>query len=177
MEFQTDKALPVLRRTPATSRVLLADLPAAWTQANEGPGTWSPYDVVGHLIQGERAAWVPRVEHMLEHGEGEEFVPFDREAMFAASRGKSLADLLEEFSRERARSLERLAALDLGEADFDRRGTHPVYGAVTVRQLLATWVVHDLTHIAQIVRVLARQYTQAVGPWVAYLPILKPWGS
>ena len=174
MEFQFDDALPILRRTPAVLRDLLTDLPDAWTTAVEGPGTWSPYDVVGHLIQGERHDWVPRVEHLLEHGDAVAFPPFDREAMFAASRGIPLAALLDTFAEVRTASLRRLDDLRLTTADLARRGRHPEFGAVTLAQLLSTWVAHDLGHLGQVVRVMARQYGDAVGPWRAYLSVMGP---
>jgi len=174
VEFQFDDALPVLRRTPAVLRALLVELPGPWIDATEGPGTWSPFDVVGHLIHGERTDWVPRVEHILLHGDAVPFPVFDREAMFAASKGLSLAELLDTFGRLRAESLERLAALGLRDADLARRGRHPEFGVVTLGQHLATWVAHDLSHISQVVRVMARQYSTAVGPWRAYLSILGP---
>jgi hypothetical protein len=173
MEFRFDDALAVLRRTPAVLRTLLADAPAAWTTVTEGPGTWSPYDVVGHLVHGERTDWVPRIEHLLEHGDAVPFPPFDREAMFSASRGRSLTELLDTFDRLRSESLGRLAALRLTDADLARRGRHPEFGVVTLGQHCATWVAHDLSHVSQIVRVMARQYTDAVGPWRAYLSILQ----
>jgi len=172
VEFRLGNALPVLQRTPAVLRALLLDLPDPWTGATEGAGTWSPFDVVGHLIHGERTDWVPRVEHMLRHGDVVPFPPFDREAMFASSSGHSLEDLLDTFDRLRTDSLKRLVELGLTDADLARRGTHPEFGVVTMSQHLATWVAHDLGHIAQIVRVMARQYTEAVGPWRAYLSIL-----
>ena len=172
MEFRFDDALPVLRRTPAVLSSLLADLPAHWTGATEGPGTWSPFDVVGHLIHGERTDWVPRVEHMLRHGDTVPFTPFDREGMFAESRGASLSELLATFARLRTESLSRLAALELTDADLSRRGRHPEFGVVTLGQHLATWVAHDLGHVGQVVRVMARQYSEAVGPWRVYLSIL-----
>jgi hypothetical protein len=157
MEFRFDEALPVLRRTPAVVRDLLLDLPERWTHAREGPGTRSPFDVVGHLIHGERTDWVPRVEHILRHGDGVPFPSFDREAMFTASQALSLAELLDTFGRLRSQNLERLTALGLTEADLDRNGRHPEFGLVTMRQHLATWVAHDLGHVSQIVRVMARQ--------------------
>ena len=172
MNFRFADALPVLRRTPVVLRELLLDLPATWTGATEGPATWSPFDVVGHLIHGERTDWIPRIEHMLQHGDTVPFQPFDRVAMFEESSGLSLAELLDTFGRLRAESLDRLAALGLTDADLARCGTHPEFGVVTVSQQLATWVAHDLGHIAQIVRVMARQYTEAVGPWRAYLSVL-----
>ena len=174
MEFRFDEAIPILRRTPAVLRDLLQDLPATWINSREGPSSWSPFDVVGHLIHGERTDWVPRVEHILRHGDSVTFTPFDREAMFEASKGRTLDDLLDEFARLRRENLARLDALGLAEADLDRRGRHPEFGVVTMRQHLATWVAHDLGHISQVVRVMARQYTDAVGPWTAYLSILGP---
>lgn len=174
MDFRFDDALPVLRRTPAVLRSLLLDLPAPWIGATEGPGTWSPFDVVGHLIHGERTDWMPRVEHMLRHDDAVPFPAFDREAMFAASKGLSLSQLLDTFGRLRTESLDRLAALGLTDADLARRGRHPEFGVVTMGQHLATWVAHDLSHVGQTVRVMARQYSTAVGPWRAYLSILRP---
>jgi hypothetical protein len=173
MEFRFEEALPVLRRTPSVLRVLLLELPAAWTEATEGPATWSPFDVVGHLIHGERTDWVPRVEHMLRHGDSVVFPVFDREAMFSASKGRSLSELLDTFERLRTESLTRLGELKLTDADLARQGRHPEFGVVTMRQHLATWVAHDLGHIRQVVRVMARQYSDAVGPWRAYLSILR----
>ena len=170
--FRFDDALPILQRTPGTLRVLLQDLADPWVTATEGPATWSPFDIVGHLIHGERADWVPRVEHVLAHGDAVPFPPFDREAMFDESRGRSLAALLDAFAKARADSLDRLAALALTDADLDRTGRHPEFGVVTLRQHLATWVAHDLGHVAQVVRVMAKQYTEEVGPWRAYLSIL-----
>lgn len=174
MEFRLDEALSVLRHTPSALRALLLELPDTWTKATEGPGTWSPFDVVGHLIHGERTNWVPRLEHMLRYSETVPFPAFDREAMFAASRGLSLSELLDTFDHLRTESLNRLATLDLTDADLARRGRHPEFGVVTVGQQLATWVAHDLSHIAQVARVMARQYSEAVGPWRAYLSILGP---
>lgn len=174
MEFRFDDALPVLQRTPTVLRALLLDLPSPWIEADEGSGTWSPFDVVGHLIHGERTDWMPRVEHLLRHGDTVPFPAFDREAMFAASKGLSLGELLETFARLRAESLNRLATLGLRDADLARRGRHPEFGVVTLGQHLATWVAHDLSHVSQIVRVMARQYSASVGPWRAYLSILGP---
>ena len=174
MDFKFEAALPVLRRTPAVVRGLLSDLPSSWTDAVEGPNTWSPFDVVGHLIHGERADWIPRVEHLLRHGDAVPFPPFDREAMFEASKGQSLGELLDTFAQLRADGLQRLDALGLTDADLSRHGRHPEFGVVTLGQHLSTWVAHDLGHISQIVRVMARQYTDAVGPWRAYLSILNP---
>lgn len=173
MEFRFDEALPVLERTPSVLRPLLLGLPEPWVVANEGPGTWTPYDVVGHLIHGERSDWIPRVEHILQHGETVPFAPFDREAMFVESQGRSLEELLDTFEALRIRSLDRLRELGLTAADLARRGTHPAFGTVTMSQLLATWVAHDLGHLSQVVRVMARRYARAVGPWSAYLSIIR----
>ena len=172
MEFRFDDALPVLRRTPEVVRSLLRDLPETWTRATEGPGTWSPFDVVGHLIHGERTDWIPRVEHLLRHGDAVAFPVFDREAMFEASQGIALPELLDTFDRLRRESLARLRELQLTDADLARRGRHPELGVVTLGQHLSTWVAHDLGHVRQIARVMARQYTEAVGPWKAYLSVL-----
>ena len=168
-----DEAVAILARTPGTLDALLCNLPDAWIVANEGGETWSPFDVVGHLIHGERADWVPRARIILEHGEARAFDPFDRFAQFAESEGRTLASLLDEFATLRQQSLRDLAALRVTDADLDRRGRHPAFGAVTLGQLLATWVAHDLDHVVQISRVLARQYSDEVGPWRAYLRIIS----
>lgn len=173
MEFRLDDAVPVLRRTPAVMRELLLDLPERWTRATEGTGTWSPFDIIGHLIHGERTDWVPRVEHILRHGDSVPFTPFDREAMFTASAGLSLPELLDIFAELRAANMDRLVSFRLTESDLARRGLHPALGVVTMAQHLATWVAHDLTHIHQVVRVMAEQYSDAVGPWRAVLSVLR----
>jgi hypothetical protein len=172
VEFDLRVAIPVLERTPATLRTLLEGLPSAWTDANEGPDTWSPFDIVGHLIQGERTDWIPRARMILEEGRSRAFEPFDRFAQFRDSEGKSLAELLDEFERLRAQSLATLKGWQLTDTQLALEGEHPVFGAVTLRQLLATWTAHDVGHLAQISRVMARQYRDAVGPWRAYLPIM-----
>ncbi len=172
MNFSFDDALPILRRTPAVLRALLWDLPDSWTSGTEGPDTWSPFDIVGHLIHGERTDWIVRTQVLLAYGETRPFTPFDRFAQFEASRGKRLRELLDTFAELRAANLIRLESLGLTPEDLDRRGRHPELGPVTLGDLLATWVAHDLSHIAQIARVMGRQYTEAVGPWRAYLPML-----
>ena len=172
MNFDLAASIPILERTPATLRALLAGLPDPWITATEGPGTWSPYDVVGHLIHGERADWIPRTEHILAHGDAVPFPPFDREAMFTASQGRTLAELLDTFAELRRASLARLAELRLTEAQLDRPGRHPALGAVTLRQHLACWTVHDLSHLAQVARVMAKRHRDDVGPWREYLPFL-----
>jgi hypothetical protein len=174
MDYRLEEALPVLRRTPGVLRSLLSGLPATWTDATEGPGTWSPFDVLGHLIHGERTDWVPRVEHILRHGDAVPFPPFDREAMFVASNGLSLAELLDTFERLRGESLARLSDLHLTDEDLTRRALHPGLGPVTMGHHLSSWVVHDLGHVAQVVRVMAKQYSDAIGPWTAYLSIVGP---
>ena len=173
MEFQLDHATEILRRTPATLNSLLRHLPEEWLLATEGPESWSPFDVVGHLIHAEEADWIPRARVILEHGEGRAFEPFDRHAMFEKARGKAIGDLLDDFERLRGESLKRLEEMSLTPEMLGRRGTHPELGAVTLGQLLSTWVVHDLGHIGQVVRVMAKQYGEAVGAWEAYLPVLR----
>ena len=174
MRFDLAMALPVLERTPRVLRELLDGLPQEWIQATEGPDTWSPFDVVGHLIHGERTDWLPRTEIIVREGESRPFPPFDRVAMFEASRGRSLAELLTPCAELRAPTRERRRALALREEDLRRRGRHPELSSVTLDQHLATWVAHDLSHIGQIVRVMGRAYTEEVGPWGAYLPMLAP---
>ncbi len=176
MDFTLDLAIPVLERTPRVLHALLDDLPEPWWSATEGPDTWSAFDVVGHLIHGERTDWMPRVEHLLAHGEAITFTPFDRFAQFEASKGKTLAELLDTFTTLRAENLRRLRALGLGPADFRKTGRHPEFGRVTLGQHLSTWVAHDLDHLMQIERVMARQYEEAVGPWRQYLRIIGPGG-
>ncbi len=172
MLFTLDDAFTLLPRTPHVLRALLSDLPERWTTATEGAGTWSPFDVLGHLIHGEQTDWIPRLEHILQHGDTLPFPPFDREAMFDASKGRALPELLDTFDAERRRSLARLRELSVTSADLGRPGRHPAFGQVALGQHLSTWVVHDLTHINQISRTLAAQYAEAVGPWRAYLSIL-----
>ncbi|HRC84968.1 MAG TPA: DinB family protein [Thermoanaerobaculia bacterium] len=170
--FELDEALAVLERTPAVLAALLAGLQEGWIQATEGEGTWSPYDVVGHLIHGERTDWVPRARQILV-GDNRPFEPFDRTAQFQESAGRSLGELLAELAELRRENLAALAAMRLDEQDLSRQGLHPELGEVTLAQLLATWVVHDLDHVAQISRTLAKRYGEATGPWSAYLSILS----
>jgi hypothetical protein len=171
--FVMDEAIAVLARTPGVLDALLRGLPDAWLQAHEGGKTWSPFDVVGHLIHGERTDWVPRARIILERGESRAFDKFDRFAQFAASEGRTLASLLDEFAALRQQNLRDLAALNISDADLDRRGRHPELGVVTLRQLLATWTAHDLDHIVQIARVIGKQYSDEVGPWRAYLRVIS----
>ena len=172
MDFDLIASIAVLERTPLTLRAMLDGLPAVWTDATEGPETWSPYVIVGHLIHGERTDWIPRAQMILAQGAERRFTPYDRFAQFRESEGKSLADLLDEFARLRAENLATLAGWRLTASQLDLKGEHPEFGAVTLRQLLATWVAHDLGHIAQTARVMAKQYRDAIGPWRAYLPIV-----
>lgn len=172
MTFKLQDSLALLENTPAALNALLRPLPEAWAQQNEGGDTWSPFDIVGHLIHGELTDWMPRLRTILEHGEARAFDPFDRNAQFEASRGQSLVQLLDRFAALRLENVAALRALRLQPADFDRRGRHPALGPVTLGQLVATWAVHDLTHLHQLARVLANQYRDAVGPWSAYLGVL-----
>lgn len=172
MDYQYDEAVALLGRTPATLAALLRGLPEAWATATEGPDTWSARDIVGHLLHGEEADWTPRARIILEHGEQRPFDTFNRTAMFEQYRDASLDQLLAAFEQARARSLAELGALSITPERLALRGTHPALGTVTLGQLLATWVAHDLNHIGQVVEVLARQYGEAVGPWRQYLAIL-----
>ena len=171
-DFDLNEAVAVLERTPDVLSTLLNGLPDSLIRATEGEGTWSPYDVIGHLIHGEHTDWIPRAQHILA-GKTEPFEKFDRNAQFTASAGKSLPELLDEFANLRKQNLATLKDLNLSGADFTRTGMHPELGAVTLGQLLATWVVHDLDHIGQVARVLAKYHSNNVGPWTAYLSILS----
>ncbi|MBL8860415.1 MAG: DinB family protein [Planctomycetes bacterium] len=170
--FSVPDSITILERTPAVLRGLLAGLPEGWTTCAEGPRTWSAFDVVGHLIHGEQADWIPRLRRIREHGTRRAFDPFDRYAQDRDSVGKSLAQLLDEFAGLRRASLEALHAERLTARDLGLRGLHPALGEVTLQNLLATWVVHDLGHLAQVARVLAKRYESEVGPWREYLPVL-----
>lgn len=173
MDFELQHAKEILGHTPSTLNSLLRELPDAWLVRNEGPETWSPQDIVGHLIHGEETDWIPRAKIILEDGEARAFEPFDRTAMFEKSKGKSIAELLDSFAALRRESLHELDKMNLTPALLEKRGKHPELGVVTMKQLLATWVVHDLSHVRQIVRVMAKQYGDNVGPWRAFLSILK----
>jgi len=173
MRHNLEHTVALLTRTPAVLNALLRDLPDAWTTRNEGEDTWSPFDVVAHLIHGERTDWMPRVRTLLQHGESRAFEPFVRGGHVEESKGKTLEQMLDQFARLRSESLDDLRALNLQPADLDRRGRHPAFGVVTLSQLLSTWATHDLTHLHQISRVMASQYRDAVGPWIAYLGVLQ----
>jgi uncharacterized damage-inducible protein DinB len=171
MSFELNRGMLILERTPAVLRTLLGGLPDDWTMPNEGGESWSPFNVVGHLIDGERSDWIPRSRILLNR-EPRPFEPFNRFTHLTATRGKSLAELLDTFEQLRRANLGTLAEWKITDHQLELTGTHPELGQVTLRELLATWVVHDLGHIGQIVRVMARQYDQEVGPWKAYLPVL-----
>ena len=167
-----DDVVAILERAPASLSALLDGLPETWVRATEGEGTWSPYDVIGHLIHGERTDWIPRARHILT-GDRRPFEPFDRTAQLRESEGKSLHELLATFADIRRENVATLAGMNLTDEDLERTGLHPELGEVTLGQLLAAWVVHDLDHVAQIARTMAKVYTEATGPWSVYLSILK----
>ena len=167
-----ERSLDSLARTPAVLRALLEGLEEPWLRADEGANTYSAYDVVGHLIHGEDTDWIPRVEHLLRHGETQPFVPFEREGMRERFAKMTMAELLALFERRRAESLARLRSLALTNADLERRGRHPELGSVTLHELISTWVVHDLAHLAQVTRVLAKHRAPEIGPWKAYFRVL-----
>lgn len=173
MEHNLEETTALLARTPRVLDALLRGLPEAWIRGNEGAGSWSPFEVVAHLIHTERANWIPRARVILEFGDTKAFEPFDREGNFGESQRKTLEQLLDEFARLRAESLQQLRAMKLHPPDLERKGRHPALGAVTLSQLLATWAAHDLTHLHQISRVMAVQYREAVGSWNKYLGVMQ----
>jgi hypothetical protein len=173
VEFRLGDTISLLGRTPGAFNALLRSLPEIWTLRNEGEKTWNAFDIVGHLIHGERTDWMPRARIILQFGEGRTFDRFDRWAQERESQGNSLDQLLDEFSALRSKNLADLQALNLQPADLDRRGRHPALGVVTLSELLATWAAHDLTHLHQISRVMAHQYREQVGPWNDYLGVMK----
>ena len=172
MDFDLEAGSEILARTPHILSVMLAGLPTAWTDATEGPDTWSPYVIIGHLIHGERTDWIPRARIILEQGPDRRFTPYDRFAQLRESEGKSLDTLCAEFAQLRMENLRTLAEWQLDDAQLSLSGEHPALGGVTLRQLLAAWVAHDLAHVAQIARVMAKQYRNAVGPFRSYLSIM-----
>jgi hypothetical protein len=173
MANNLDQTIALLERTPAALNALLRDLPDEWTVRNEGEKTWTVFDVIGHLIHGERTDWIPRARRILEFGESKPFDRFDRFAQERENQGKSLAQLLDEFAALRAEKLDELRALNLTDDDLKKRGTHPVLGVITLSELLSTWAAHDLTHLHQIARVMAHQYREAVGPWTKFLGVMQ----
>jgi uncharacterized damage-inducible protein DinB len=172
VEYDYEQAVAILRRTPDVLTALLRGLPDAWTRATEGPDTWSAYDIVGHLLHGEEGDWITRARRILEQGESRPFDTFNRTAMFESYKGTSLEHLLEAFAQARAANLETLREMGITTEKLSLKGMHPALSTVTLSQLLATWVVHDLNHTGQIVEVMSHQYGEAVGPWRTYLGIL-----
>jgi DinB superfamily len=168
-----DQTIALLARIPATLDALLRGLPETWTSRDEGEGTWTAVEIVGHLIHGERTDWMPRTRHVLQFGDSRPFEPFDRLGHVTESRNRTLEELLDELARLRVESLDALRALDLQPSDLERRGLHPALGTITLAQLLATWAAHDLSHLHQLSRVLAHQYREAVGPWSVYLGVMQ----
>jgi DinB family protein len=173
MEHNLQQTISLLTRTPAALDALLRDLPEVWTSQSEGVNTWSVFDIIGHLIHGERTDWMPRARMILQFGETQTFEPFDRRGHERESEGKSMDQLLDEFASLRSKNLDELRALNLRREDLEMSGKHPALGTVTLSQLLATWAVHDLTHLHQISRVMAHQYRNAAGPWSNYLGVLQ----
>jgi hypothetical protein len=173
MEFTHEASCQILERTPAVLRSLLTGIDEQWIINNEGPETFSPYDVVGHLIHGELSDWPDRARLILGNETPQPFVPFDRFAMYEESKGKTLQQMLDEFESLRAKNMKWYRSLDLTAFQLAKKGIHPKFGEVTLKQLLSTWVVHDLTHIAQITRVMAKQYKEEVGPWVEFFRVLN----
>ena len=173
MKFDLEKSLEILERTPDVFISMLQGISSDWTSVNEGGESWSVYDIIGHLIHGEKTDWVPRTDIILSEETDKNFTPFDRFAQFEDSRGKTLGRLLQEFKMLRERNIEQLRSKNITGEDLAQTGIHPAFGEVTLKQLLSTWVVHDLNHIAQICRVMANQYKEEVGPWTVYLKILQ----
>lgn len=172
MTFDLQKTIEILERTPGVLDALLNGISDEWIFANEGEKTFSPYDVLGHLVHGERTDWIPRMEMILAGDPERTFQPYDRFAQFTESKGKSLSQLLEEFKSLREHNLDIVKRKKIIATDFQRTALHPSFGKVTLQELLSTWTVHDLSHIGQIVRVMCKHYKDEVGPWQAYLPIL-----
>ena len=173
MDFELDKAIEILERTPKVLSEMLSGLSEEWTSQNEGENTWSVFDVVGHLIHGEHTDWIPRTKLILSNKEAKTFIPFERFAQFQDSKGKTLTELLSTFKLLRHQNIISLKSFSISDTDLSKTGIHPEFGTVTLKQLLATWVAHDLGHIAQISRVMAKQYKEEAGPWTQYLKILQ----
>ncbi len=173
MKFKLNQSIQILQRTPAVLQTLLSGLADDWINKNEGGDTWSAFDIVGHLLYGEKTDWMVRMEIILESGTSETFIPFDRFAQFNESKGKSMDNLLNAFTSARKQNIEKLSSAKLTEKLLDKKGVHPAFGEVTLRQLIATWTVHDLAHLSQITRVMAKQYKEETGPWLQYINLLK----
>ena len=172
MQLDLQKSFEILDRTPQVLEQLLSGLSEEWLRNNEGPDTWSPYDIVGHLIHGEKTDWIERTERILDASKSNTFEPFDRFAQFNEDQHKTIDALLTEFSVIRSKNLAQIKKLNIATEDLDKKGIHPSLGEVSLKNLLATWVAHDLGHIAQITRVMAKQYKEAVGPWQEYLSVM-----
>jgi uncharacterized damage-inducible protein DinB len=173
VNFTIEKSIEILERTPAVLDAMLTGISADWTENNEGGETWSVFDVLGHLVHGEKTDWIARAEIILSDGRNKAFEPFDRFAQFEESKGKTLRELLDEFKELRQKNIAVLRSKKLTGKNLEQKGIHPAFAEVTLAQLLATWTVHDLDHISQISRVMAKQYKEDVGPWVEYLRILN----
>lgn len=173
MIFSLDKSIEVLERTPAVLSLMLNGISADWTNNNEGEETWSAYDIIGHLIHGEKTDWMPRAEIILSDNSNKNFIPFNRFAQFEESKGKTLKQLLDEFKLLREQNISKLRSIKITNEDLQKKGIHPAFGEVTLSQLFAAWVVHDLNHISQISRVMAKQYKGAIGPWIEYLKVVR----
>lgn len=173
MNFSLNKSIEILERTPVVISELTKDLSSEWTTTNEGPDTWNVFDVVGHLIHGDNTDWIARAELIMSNSDNKAFSPFDRFAQFENSKGKTLLQLLEEFKTVRSANIDRLRKLQITENDLTKTGIHPTFGIVSLSQLLSTWVVHDLDHISQISRIMAKQYKEQTGPWIEFLKILR----
>ncbi|MGG9971732.1 DinB family protein [Ferruginibacter sp. SUN002] len=173
MQFDLNRSIEILSRTPFVIEALLNGISEEWLMTNEGENTWSPFDIVGHLIHGERTDWITRMAIILSEADNKSFTPFDRFAQFEESKGKNITQLLDEFKTVRKQNIEILKSKKINAKDLTKKGIHPAFGEVTLEELLATWTTHDLGHIAQIARVMAKQYTNEVGPWKQYLPILE----
>jgi uncharacterized damage-inducible protein DinB len=173
MNFTVEKSIEILERTPTVLETMLQNISADWTENNEGGETWRVFDVLGHLVHGEKTDWMARLEIILSDAPDKTFESFDRFAQFEESKGKTLSQLLDEFKRLRQKNIEVLRSKNLTGKNLEETGVHPIFGKVTLAQLLATWTVHDLDHIAQVSRIMAKQYKEAVGPWIEYLKVLK----
>ncbi len=173
MDFNLSKSLEILQRTPDALFAIVQGISSDWTSTNEGGDTWSVYDIIGHLIHGEKTDWIQRIEIILSDSKDKTFEPFDRFAQFEESKDKTLPALFAEFKILREKNIKTLQSFHLTKNDFSKKGNHPALGEVTLAQLIATWTVHDLNHLAQIARVMAKQYKNETGPWIEYLSILK----
>ncbi|AXT21016.1 DinB family protein [Flavobacteriaceae bacterium AU392] len=173
MEFSIDRSVEILRQTPSTLEMFLSNLSDDWIFVNEGKDTWNAFDIIGHFIHGEKTDWIPRLNIILDDNKNKKFDPYDRFAQFENSKGKTLNDLLQEFKHLRNENLNYLESLKLTEDKFDLAGIHPAFGAVTIKQLISAWTVHDLGHIYQITRVFAKQYKESMGPFAEYISIVK----